>query len=85
MARDKRNDYLKLIKSGIDPIDNKREEESQKKAQQEKEKITIIYLVEQYFNFRKDELSQSTITKDISRIKFSFINKLVTTQPILIK
>jgi uncharacterized lipoprotein YehR (DUF1307 family) len=76
MAREKRDNYLKFIKDNIDPIDNKNKEEAKKKAEQEKEKFTILYLVEQYFDFRKDELSQSTIKKDMSRIKFSFIDRL---------
>ncbi len=75
-ARKKRTEYQELINNSIDPIDHFKEIKEQIKEKRKQEDHTIGNIIEQYFDFRKDELSESTIKKDKSRIKFSFVDRL---------
>jgi len=76
IARSKRDEYLELIKNKIDPIDYFKEQKLQEKQEIEKQNHTIANLIDEYFKFREDELSPSTIKKDRTRIKYSFTDKL---------
>jgi len=75
-ARKKRAEYQELIINGIDPIDHFKQIKEDIKQAEKKEAHTIGKIIDQYYDFKEDELSTSTIKKDKSRINYSFVNHL---------
>lgn len=59
-ARLKRNEWHDLIKQGIDPIDNKREEKAETKLQIESDFKNVVTL---WLNFQKPRLAKTTHDK----------------------
>lgn len=76
-ARDKRTEYLNLISDGIDPIDYFKALKEEKKQNQEKEKHSLKFIVDKYFDYRKDMgISDRTYIKEKARVENHFSKKI---------
>jgi integrase len=77
-ARIKKQSYLDLLHSGIDPIDHHKEIKQKQKETERKKHHTIGKVIDDYFNYKQksENLKDETTTKDKARLINHFVSFL---------
>ncbi|MDC7243343.1 MAG: tyrosine-type recombinase/integrase [Sphaerochaetaceae bacterium] len=76
-ARWWRDEYLKLLSKNIDPIQHFKEEKEKKRQEGEKEKHSIKFIIDKYFDYRKNMgMAERTFTKEKARVENNFSKKI---------
>jgi integrase len=78
VARIERLKYLQMIQEGIDPIDFANQEKEKIKEEQEKEKYTIEFVIDRYYDVEQHnkQLKDDTVTLAKNRLTNHFLTHL---------